>query len=144
MNNRQKWALLAISYADKQGLTPAQLQKSLFLFQKAFGRQVGDFYEFTPYNYGPFDKSVYTDAEALITDKLVGKADGNANHTWSIYAITSAGKSKADELLGELDPKMSRHLKKIVTWAQGLSFQQLISTIYQHYPEYKVNSVFKD
>lgn len=144
MNNRQKWALAAISYAGEKGLTPAQLQKSLFLFEKAFDKKIGDFYNFTPYNYGPFDKSVYTDAEIFVGKNLVRKSDGNANHTWSIYAITQSGEQLSETIVKELEPKMSNHLKKIVEWAQGLTFQQLISTVYQHYPEYKVNSVFKD
>lgn len=43
-----------------------QLQKSLFVLGRRRAKDLGgDFYNFQPYDYGPFDASVYHDADAL-------------------------------------------------------------------------------
>src|SRR5436190_18669612 len=71
------WTLLVISAADSRGLSPVQLQKSLFLLERRLSEEapaekLGEsFYEFVPYNYGPFDVKVYQDAEALEERGLV-------------------------------------------------------------------------
>ncbi len=63
----QDWTLLAISAAKGRGLSPIQLQKSLFLLERRLSKEeLGEqFYEFVPYNYGPFDVKIYQDAKYL-------------------------------------------------------------------------------
>ena len=69
---KRDWLLLALAAAKTKGLTPVQIQKSLFLFGENMSGIGGSrFYKFVPYNYGPFDKRIYSDAEALETEGLV-------------------------------------------------------------------------
>lgn len=140
---KEDWTLLAIACAGESGLTPAQLQKSLFLLEKNSPRKISNFYQFKPYNYGPFDKTIYLDANVLASENLV-KVNGVDGQSWSKYHITEQGLTKAKKLKSELDPPLSSYLERVVHWAQRLSFSQLIASIYKRYPEYKVNSVFKD
>jgi len=65
------WMLLFIANAGERGLSPVQLQKGLFLLQKARPRAVGEnFYDFQPYNYGPFDRDIYVHADELLQEAL--------------------------------------------------------------------------
>ena len=133
---------MAIKLAGKKGLTPAQLQKVLFLVKQNFTNELKGFYDFKPYNYGPFDKQIYNDAEEL---KQVGyiKLVRQDGHSWSMYIIEDDFDNSKYPALLKADEKISRYLKLLIDWAQKLSFEQLIASIYNHYPEYKINSVFR-
>jgi hypothetical protein len=141
--SKDEWTLLAIAKAGDQGLTPAQLQKTLYLLKKSYSRQLRDFYKFIPYNYGPFDKTIYSDAAKWADLRLV-ETNGVLDQSWSVYCITEQGKQKASELAGNATTAQISYLNRVVQWAQSLSFQELIASIYKRYPEYKVNSVFRD
>jgi len=144
MNMQKKdWTLLAIAAAKEGGLTPAQLQKSLFLIEKNYPGNLDSFYKFEPYNYGPFDKTVYEDARSLASVKMV-KMNGVQGQRWSKYYVTPEGEVEATRLQAVADAKLVAYLSKVVQWAQGLSFTQLVSSIYKHYPDYKINSVFRE
>ncbi|MEX0881579.1 MAG: hypothetical protein WDZ34_01755 [Candidatus Saccharimonadales bacterium] len=139
---KQDWLLLAIASGKKKGLTPAQLQKSLFLLKQAYPKQTADFYNFQPYNYGPFDKQVYEDADVLAESGYI-TLDSQEDRAWSLYRITDNGKEQTNKITGSADADATKYLDKIVKWVQSLTFEQLIATIYKHFPKYKVNSVFR-
>lgn len=142
LNDKQKWTLITLLKAKSKGLTPAQLQKTLFLLQKAFPKKLKDFYHFKPYNYGPFDIQVYINAEKLASEGLINLYP--VKNGWSIYSITKTGEEVAKQVERQLDKPLIEYLDKVVKWAQSLTFQELISSIYKKYPEYKINSVFGD
>lgn len=140
--NRQDWTLLTIAAAKDKGLSPVQLQKSLFLLQQKFRKQVGPhFYNFVPYNYGPFDQSIYSDAERLAEAGLI-TIERRAGRSWPEYRISSAGSLEAQQLTIDGPAEPTSYLHKLVAWVHSLSFQQLVGTIYRLYPKYKQNSVF--
>lgn len=139
---KRDWTLFAIFLGGDKGLTPAQLQKVLFLLSKAYPKTIGSFYNFEPYNYGPFDKLIYQDAKILAEEGLIKTVEKDGN-SWSYYCIDKTGSEKAEGLLDDSQQSAAIYLKKIVEWAQSLTFEQLISSIYEKYPEYKVNSVFR-
>jgi len=141
---RHRWALLAIDEAAPSGLSPVQLQKTLFLIGKNLTREVGDsYYSFVPYNYGPFDPNVYSDAELLIRQGLVFETR-SAGRSWSYYRITRSGHTMAEQSRQtcEVSERGARYVREVVKWVQSLTFAQLLSAIYRAYPEYKANSVF--
>src|ERR1039458_7419806 len=123
--NRENWTLLAISLGGDEGLTPAQLQKVLFLTGKTYPKTLSEFYTFKPYNYGPFDKQIYLDAEALATDGLVEMIARDGN-TWSYYCISEKGSERAKALIENEDTRPVSYMAKIVKWAQSLTFGQLV------------------
>jgi hypothetical protein len=140
--NRQDWTLLTIAAAKEKGLSPVQLQKSLFLLQQKYRKQVGSsFYNFVPYNYGPFDANVYSDAERLASAGLI-IIDRHSGRGWPEYRISSSGLREANRLREDAPHDASLYLQKLVAWVHTLSFQQLVGTIYRLYPKYKQNSVF--
>jgi len=140
--NRKDWLLLIVSLAKDNVLSPAQLQKTLFLFKENKPSSVGaDFYEFVPYNYGPFCKDIYSDAQDLINEGLI-KHFRPLNETWEGYTITDAGKKQINLLKIPKDDR--QYLQNIVDWIKSLSFRELLSVIYKKYPQYKINSVFQE
>lgn len=139
---RKDWTLLVINAAGPSGLSPVQLQKSLFLIGENLRSEVGEsFYQFVPYNYGPFDPAVYADADRLILENLV-KSVRVESKTWAYYVVTTEGEEKATELRAQISPRAFKYITSVVDWVQRLSFAQLLSAIYAAYPKYKANSVF--
>jgi hypothetical protein len=137
------WVLLAVSFAGDRGLSPVQLQKVLFLLAQELPDEVGgDFYRFTPYNYGPFCKRVYQDANHLSESGLVIMQELQGQR-WKRFTISSAGAERARELLTESKRRPTEYLRRIVEWASKLSFAELVRAIYQRYPAYRENSVFQ-
>jgi hypothetical protein len=118
------WTLAAIA-SSRRGLTPAQLQKSLYLLGEAFPNELGpDFYKFRSISAGHFSQQIYTDAEALAKKGLVlievSEKDG-----WQHYAATTAGVIKARVLEQGLSPLVLQRLRRVVEWARNRSIDQL-------------------
>ncbi|HEV3448323.1 MAG TPA: hypothetical protein VG099_27045 [Gemmataceae bacterium] len=141
--NRSDWTLLTISAAKGQPLSPVQLQKAMFLLWKNLPQVFGiESYRFVPHNYGPFDARVYSDAEMLARQGLVYIMTRSSGG-WSEYGATPLGLNKANEIERHVDPQVRQYLFQIVDWVRQLSFQDLVRSIYQAYPEYRANSVFQ-
>jgi uncharacterized protein len=139
---RSDWNLLVLAAADGQPLTPAQFQKVIFLLQQRCPNAIPGGYSFRPYNYGPFDADVYSDAETLKQRGLarIERFSGGLR----MYAASELGLRRAKEIAERADPRAVVFAKRAVEWARGLSFSELVKSIYQEFPEMKANSIFKD
>lgn len=141
LTNRE-WTLLAIALAEGKPLSPVQLQKSVFLFGKQMPEVVSeDFYDFAPYNYGPFCSDVYADVEVLAQEGLATIITP-VNRKYSEYCATPEGISKGRELVELLPGQAVGRAQTIVDWVRKQSFKSLVSAVYEEYPDYKVNSIF--
>ena len=141
--NRKDWALLAICAANGRGLSPVQLQKTLFLLGREMPHAVGStFYKFRPYHYGPFDRAVYVDADELANtgDVAITQRHGE---TWNRYLATAEGCERASILRSTAPPGTVSYLDRLIEWALRQSFQSLVRAIYEKYPEMRANSVFQ-
>lgn len=142
---RSDWTLLAIAAAEGRPLTPVQLQKVLFILgKKKAGRVGAGFYTFRPYNYGPFSPDIYHDADILDSMGLVDVDHGSPARSWSTYKATDKGIAKAQQLRANAPADAVKYLDALVSWARNLNFQQLVSAVYERYPEQRVNSIFVD
>lgn len=141
--NREDWLKMVLWAANGKPLSPVQLQKTLFLLGKTAPHVVGDeYYEFIPYNYGPFDADIYADAEQLQWQGLVS-IDAPAGQRWKSYSLTQTGAEKAEVLAGTLPVEAKDYLAKLVQWVLRLDFRTLLQYIYSKYPTYRANSVFQ-
>lgn len=139
---RKHWTLLAIASANGASVSPVQLQKALFVLGRELPDLVGEgYYDFQPYNYGPFDSTVYEDAEALAEDGLVSI---NRPYRWSEYAATPEGMHLAASLRERASPSAAQFLSDLVSWARQLTFQDLVRAIYARYPDTRAKSIFED
>lgn len=138
------WTLMAIASA-KRPLQPVQLQKSLFLLARNLSREklkTPVFYSFDAYDYGPFCSSVYSDSEALEAQGLVA-IQRPPESRFKMYSIKEAGAERAADTRRVLDLDALKYLDTVVSFTQSLSFNQLVKSIYNAYPEMKANSVFE-
>lgn len=142
----EDWTLLVIAAGGARPLEPVQLQKSLFLLAKRLPPErlrVREFYSFAPYDYGPFCRDVYDDAERLERDGLI-QIERPPYTRFNRYTPTPAGLQRAEELRKMLDEPTRVYLQSVVDWTVSLSFNQLVSAIYDAYPEMREKSVFQE
>jgi DNA-binding PadR family transcriptional regulator len=142
MTDRSDWLLLALAHRRGAPMTPVQIQKTMFLMAMEAGHQVGPrFYEFIPYNYGPFDASIYHDLNRLAERGLV-YGDAAVGRNWKAFSITAEGLETAGAIRAQADPNAVSYLGRVVEWVSSLSFPALVRAIYDKYPQFKANSVF--
>ncbi|TES84286.1 MAG: hypothetical protein E3J92_01650 [Dehalococcoidia bacterium] len=136
--------LLVIGSAGEEGLSPIQIQKSLFLIgQSHLPALPSDFYEFYAYNYGPFCEEVYSDADTLVEEGMVFNKPVSGQN-WSIYVIAPKGQDRAEAIRSKNDiGDLAQHIKEIVAWVSALTFSELLRAIYAKYPQYSEKSVFQ-
>ena len=144
MLERQDWLLLALSKSPAGTMSPVQIQKALFLFAQEVGGSLGtQFYSFEPYDYGPFDAAIYVDLRRMTSLGQV-RGEWSPGRSWKSYTITGPGREAAREIERDADARLAAFLERIVTWVGGRSFSDLLRSVYAAYPEFAVNSVFRD
>jgi hypothetical protein len=140
---KRDWTLLVIDAAKPRSLTPIQLQKSLFLFGQNVPQAVQpNFYQFIPYNFGPFSRAIYIDAEMLAGEGLIEMV-AVPGQQWCQYSISPMGTRRSEKLREVLPPHVCEYLDKLVAWVASQSLQELLRSVYQAYPDFAKNSVFQ-
>lgn len=121
--------------------TPVQVQKLFFLLDREAAHLVdGPHFNFTPYDYGPFDRSVYDGLDALAQRNL---ARVQNTGRYRVYSLSQAGFQQGVAKLSELPEAARNYVANVAQWVRQLSFEQLVASIYNRYPEMKANSVFR-
>lgn len=140
--DRKRYVLAVLASAPQGAtLSPAQLQKLFFLMDREAGHHTeGPYFNFSPYDYGPFDAGVYSTVEALERD---GLATIDQSTYFREYSLTPAGHAQGQAALQQLPAEGREYASRAVNWVRSVSFNQLISAIYQRYPEMKAKSVFR-
>ena len=140
----QDWLLLALRFAKAKGLSPIQLQKALFLLGRELPNLVGGgYYHFEPYNYGPFNKGVFEDANVLAKDDLISILAPTDTRPKQ-YTLSLLGIVRTDKIKEDMPARGVQYLENVIGWVQSLPIQDLIRSIYRKYPEFKANSVFQE
>ena len=140
------WTMMVIASERSKPVQPVHLQKALFLLSRKLTPsqlQVATFYEFEPYDYGPFCSQIYSDAEALYSDGYV-HIDRPPVLSYALYCATEEGYNRAATLRAWLAPEVAKYLEDLVAWTTSMPFKRLVSAIYREFPDMKVNSVFKE
>jgi len=141
---RQDLLLCILAAGGGRAYTPVQLQKAAFLVTRNLPSIVDaeQRYDFVPYDYGPFDRNVYGDANSLAVNgrALIAPTAGGR---WNTYAATPLGLTSGNELLTRLYPQYRTYIEQVCQWVLGQSFGSLVKSIYDHYPEMKQNSIFQ-
>ena len=133
--NRQRILIAIIAAAGEAGLDRAQLQKSAFLIGEEFEDKLKNYYQFTPYMYGPFAQEIYSDVERLSDGPFLETFLRDGRH-W--YRVAGENEMWQSSLPHELESA----IKRIVGWISGMSsFYELVRAIYYLYPEQRENSV---
>jgi uncharacterized protein len=139
---RSEYVLAALAGAGEHAsFTPAQLQKFFFLLDREAAHLLeGPYFNFQPYDYGPFDRMVYEEVGQL---SRAGEAAITAGPYFRDYRLTAEGLAKGSEIYGALDEAAREYIQSAAKWVRSINFQQLVSAIYAKYPDMKVNSIFR-
>lgn len=139
--DRMDVMLAALASGAHEEFSPVQLQKMMFLIDRNIGRTLGGpFFDFQPYDYGPFDAGVYNEFSRLSS---FGMAESYGEGKDRRYRLNDEGRARSSEILAQVPSNVRTYFKDIAEFVQKLSFSALVSSIYKHYPEMKVNSVFR-
>jgi len=142
--DKESITLLVIAADPDGGLSPVQLQKSLFIVgQSGLEELPADYYEFSPYNYGPFTSEVYSVVDILEGQEMVRKVITGGDDFYR-YALTPAGRARAEEVRKGSHGSLCDYIDTTVRWVCSLSFDELLRAIYAKYPGYAINSVFQE
>ena len=141
-HDRKSFMLSALAAAGQRvSFTPVQIQKLFFLIDREAAALVeGPYFNFAAYDYGPFDKTIYDELDALNQDGFV-ETDHMQRHR--LYNLTTQGFERGTLLLNALSPTAQKFMKDSAAWVKSLNFQQLVAAIYKRYPDMKENSIFR-
>ena len=141
--NRDEYMLAAMAMAGRDPLSPVQVQKYFFLLDKNVGDAMGGVqFDFEPYDFGPFDKSVYEALDSLRARGLV-EIEGDLSRGVRMYRLTEDGFHEAEEPMKKIPAYAQTYAQEVAAWMRPLPFSQLVSAIYDAYPDMKVNSIFQ-
>ena len=139
--NKDKFVLVAMAPAGIGAFSRVQIQKTLFLLDRNIGKLTGGpYFDFKPYHYGPFDAEVYRVLESLESRGLVAIAR-DPRQPSPMHTLTSTGLTKGQEELARLDQQMQDYIRNTVAFVRSVTFAELLSAIYDAYPEMAANSV---
>ena len=142
---RQQFVLAALATNSDAEFAPVQIQKLFFLLDENLsGLFGGNKFAFEPYDYGPFDKAVYHELEALELQGLVSIKQVGASAGRRRYSVTPRGHQAGERELMKFPEPVRIYMGDLSTWVRGLSFAQLVGSIYKAYPHMRENSVFQD
>ena len=141
---RDQFVLASMAIVDRKSLSPVQVQKFFFLLDKNIASDVeGPHFDFQPYDYGPFDKDVYTTLDEMREEGLVEIVYGRHDDIRK-YRLSDKGYRTAQTALTEFSAAARKYAQDVVEWITPLTFVQIVSAIYRAYPEMKTKSVFQE
>lgn len=142
---RQQFVLAVLATDPDAGFAPVQVQKLFFLLDENLSDAIGGSqFAFEPYDYGPFDKAVYHELEALQRQGLVNIEQIGASAGQRRYSLTPRGQQEGEKALSQLPEFARQYMTDLSAWVRSLSFAQLVGSIYKAYPRMRENSVFQD
>lgn len=142
--NRRDLTLAILAAARGLSYTPVQLQKATFLVTRNVAGIVDDgpTFNFTPYDYGPFDAAVYDEAlelqrasHAVVAPSPFGR--------WNVYSASEAGVQRGGEILLAQSEAVRLYINEVSAWVRSQGFGSLVRSIYNAYPEMRENSIFR-
>jgi hypothetical protein len=141
---RQSLVLAVLASRDFMALAPVQAQKLFFLLDKKIPEEIGGpQFHFAPYDYGPFDRAVYDELDALARQGLVVIE----RTPWADkrrYSVTAEGQKLGRDVLAKMTPRAQDFIGRTAEWVKATPFAKLVGAVYQEFPEMRVNSIFKD
>jgi uncharacterized protein YwgA len=144
---RRDWLLLFAAYEGApDGLDPIRFQKGLFLFAKRAQVPERSKYVFKPYDYGPMSAGIYSDLDRLLDEGLLERVSVPGKQ-WSRYKPSEVTFRERQRILRQAEDEQlldaARELFEIKKDVSKMGFNELLERVYDDYPEFAVNSIFR-
>lgn len=147
ITERQLIPLSLLEAADGEISGRTRLQKLAFLLVEEELDDDFPGYDFVKYDYGPFSKGLLSDVESLDDDGVVGENEtrtfsGNRRYD---YGLQSGFGERVEEL-AESDEEVREVLEAaqdVVDEHGDKPIRELLEDVYDEYPEYLENSVYR-
>ena len=138
---RQEWLLVLLhgGAAADGPLDRVRVQKGLFVIGDAL--DPSPYYAFQPYHYGPFDATVYADAELLVAGGLLRETK---HRGYAAYELTPAGEKSAGTIEDQIDRPKLEFVRGVREWIQRVDFNTMLRAIYAKWPSMRAQSRFVD
>jgi len=140
---QQEQLLVFLGSGGATEIDPVRIMKGLFVFTKEAPEEwvpMHDRYTFVAYDYGPCSFDIYRDLDRLAARGYVASLEAPWR-TWKTYELTEKGKGLFHRV--GLRREAREYLGRIRDFVASLPFDRLLSVIYQKYPDFAVNSLFK-
>ena len=123
---RRGWLLLAVAVSGASGLSPVQLERSLFLVCQKREEHVGpDFYQFESNGSGPASAALYVDIDALVTAEHIVK-EWAPESSCSIFRLSDSGRARAADFRRRIKKEALAGLEDAVAWVKEQSYQEMV------------------
>ena len=134
--------LMAMAPMRGKEFAPSQIHKILYLIERNIYHDTDwPSFTFVAWGYGPFAP----EAPPLLMElKERDYVSVSTDKGYPTYRLTVEGQGRADELLAGIEEKNRDYIIRVSQFVHGLSFTELIASIYKTYPEMRANSVFVD
>jgi hypothetical protein len=116
-----------------------RLMKGCFIVSERGRREWRNLFEFRPYAYGPFDRSVYSARDAAIADGLLMN---DPHGRYDDYALTDSGRARVAEVEAAIGGANADWVRRVGHYVTSKSFAQLLREVYARWPDYASRSVF--
>ena len=137
--------LAALSAGTAGSFAPVQVQKMFFLLDENISAEFGGKqFNFEPYDYGPFDKNVYSELNALQSMGLVELSYISPTAGGRRYSPTPLGRNLGESALASLSPNAQNFIIDVSDFVRRLTFAQLVGSIYKAFPHMREKSIFVD
>jgi Type I restriction modification DNA specificity domain len=113
------------------------LMKYVFLLQKE-GTTGQTLYHFVPYKYGPFARELYQDLATLAAEGFIAVTETDEERTE--IALVPSTEATVQEVIGKLPEDLRADITRVLERYGSLSYNQLLTTVYETYPAYATKS----
>lgn len=132
--------LAVFSTSKGSAWTPVQAQKIFFLLDERIPTELeGPVWNFQPYDYGPFDVSVYEVLEGLTEAGHLRVENGEVR----TFTLDPSGQTKGEAALAGLAEDTQAYVRELSCWVRRQSFRALVAAIYSEFPAMRTRSIFR-
>lgn len=138
----KEWVLVFM-YAGKDNPRNSKINgilmftKQFFVFVKEIRKELGDEFDFIPYDYGPYSfvlKKIidHLSTEGYLKIDIVGERQD--------FSLTYKGRESAKDLYPKVDDSTKKKLESLRKEANQLGYRGVLRYVYSRYPEYTTAS----
>ncbi len=115
--------------------------KEFFVFVKEIKLDLDTFFNFIPFDYGPFSFQLASILDHLIKSGLISVSEAQVKTGKRYdYKLTPLGAERSRGIYEAIDPNIRSRLEKLRSDATKMGYFSVLRYVYSRYPEYTIAS----